>query len=308
MPNGSLPKLVRWVTAALALLWLVVGALAIKQAWEWPLSAGMAWMVVIVSVVLLALVLFVTGSGMAALQTGRFWALAFTVSAATVAVTLVAVGLYKRSTGHGTEPPPVSITNPTAADQFRAVLDYARRLDYDGTTHGAWDEQWLEVKRDGQVLLGPRARIEPERASYLNSVDDLTGVGRGRGRVVARVWVDTAAWGPDRQRGYPKLGLPPGRSFLWIDSMLIHAKLPDGDSGSARVLIIPDDTTSSVRENLVRAVYRAHRPRWANYSQARWRFDPNDPCANPTCPHGCCDHCDFQLSGARVVPTGESPR
>src|SRR4249920_2284350 len=130
----------------------------------------------------------------------------------------------------GKEAPPDSITNPLAAEQRAAVLEYARRLKFDSLPHGAGDRQPLTThdsitRRD---VLGSIAELMPERRTRGNR-----GPALERGRIVARI----TAEGP-----YPKLGLPVGVSYVWIDS------LPPSDSTSVgRAIVIPVDPSMPAR-------------------------------------------------------------
>jgi len=204
-------------------------------------------------------------------------------------VALTVAGGFAGYIGEGTPPPPASITDPIA--QSAEVLAYAQSqsLSYD-SSHHAMDEQWLEVSdsvtRQVDSLLGPRARIFPETNSHRNALSALMGVGAGHGRIVAMIQVE-----PDARRqgiGYRKLRLPPGTSYLWIDSL---SNLPAvGDSTPIRALII--SAGGAIR--VPNAFYRRYLGAWANYAQARWRFNPNDPCMCEGCSsHGWCDICGF---------------
>lgn len=219
---------------------------------------------------------------------------------AVCAITLSGVGFYTSSVGDGTPAPPESIDDPTNPAHFRALLEYARGLPFD-TAHPASDERWVTLKdtirdsivtpagveiRDSVVIVaGPRARLDPQKDAYLNSIGDLEGSGSGQGRVLARVWIDPDYVDPIRgRRGYRIL--PPGVSYLWVDNMRVQ-----GDSGSARLIVIPDDPAGAVIVSEEPVRYKGHRPLWVNYSQARWIGDPGDDCMNDPCPHGCCSHC-----------------
>lgn len=182
--------------------------------------------------------------------------------------------------GAGTPAPPTSITDPRT--QVAEARAYARSLDFD-TSHAAWDQQWLTVKDSaGNRISGPLARILPERRSHLNYRSNLRGIGRGKGRVVARIWVQPDYRDPDGNAGYAPLHLPPGLSYVWIDSLV-------GDS-AARALIIPDDEQYAVGDN--RVTFRTHllSQFFGNRAWARWTHDPQDEHAWDWCEkHGCCE-------------------
>lgn len=126
----------------------------------------------------------------------------------------------------GTEAPPDSITNPLAADQRAAVLEYARRLRFDSLPHGAGDRQRLTTldpitRRD---VVGPLALLLPERRARGNTPPALE-----RGRIVGRITTD----GP-----YATLGLPTGVSYVWIDSLR-----PSDYTSVGRAIVIPEDSS-----------------------------------------------------------------
>jgi hypothetical protein len=128
----------------------------------------------------------------------------------------------------GTEAPPDSITNPLAAEQRAAVLEYARRLKFDSLPHGARDRQRLTT-RDSitrREVLGPIAELLPERHSRRNEWPALE-----RGRIVARITTDGR---------YASLGLPVGVSYVWIDSLR-------RSDYTGRAIVIPVDSSVPAR-------------------------------------------------------------
>jgi hypothetical protein len=284
---------------------LVLAVWAAGSWWLATLSSWLAWAVLGFSGVLLWVAVYrayaARPAGAILGTTGRIVLLG---ACAAFALAWVLAGFRTRAIGSGTPPPPFSAADVTAASQRDQLLAYAASLDYDEETHRASDERFLTILDTVTVdtvigprrtitfrplspprvrkLVGPRAKIVPERRAYLNSVGDL---GPGRGRIVARVYVDSAFRAPNGARGYPPLNLPPGLSYLWIDGLGAR-----GDT--ARVLIIPADPQLGVREGQVR--YTSVRRVWETYARAAWRFSfgPNDPdCFNVTCPFGCCDNC-----------------
>lgn len=148
-------------------------------------------------------------------------------------VLVVAAGCARPSvsaTATGTEAPPDSITNPLAAEQRAAVLEYARRLKFDSLPHAAGDRQPL-TSRDSitrRDVLGPIAELLPERRTRGNA-----GAALERGRIVARI----TAEGP-----YAKLGLPVGVSYIWIDSLR-----PSDSTSVGRAIVIPVDPSVPAR-------------------------------------------------------------
>jgi len=190
------------------------------------------------------------------------------------------VGIYGRTTAA----PPSAITDPTDPAQRAALLSHARSLRFDSITHGARDRQYLdsiEINRstnDTAVFVSRLASIIPEANAHRNSLGDLMS---GKGRITAAVMVH------DRTRGYPKLDLPQGLSYLWVDSFERTAGWWP-DSGRARVVIIPDDQTLPV---ITRQIVISHHPGYSfNSPQARWTYRPEDAGAWWTCSRfGCCD-------------------
>jgi hypothetical protein len=152
----------------------------------------------------------------------------------------------------GTEAPPDSLTNPLAADQRAAALEYARRLKFDSLPHGAGDRQRLTT-RDSiarREVVGPLAQLLPERRTRGNAWAALE-----RGRIVGRISSD----GP-----YATLGLPAGISYLWIDSLrstdsrgraIVIPENPSVPATRLDVLYVPDPHAAHGREPAARWIY-----------------------------------------------------
>jgi len=156
----------------------------------------------------------------------------------------------------GTEAPPDSITNPLAADQRAAVLEYARRLRFDSLPHGAGDRQRLTTldpitRRD---VLGPLAQLLPERRARGNTWPSLE-----RGRIVGRITTD----GP-----YATLGLPAGVSYVWIDSLR-----PSDYTSVGRAIVIPEDP-SVAATRLPVLYFRDPHAVHSREPAARWLYVP----------------------------------
>ncbi len=196
-------------------------------------------------------------------------------------VAMTVAGFLNGYIGPGTDAPD-GIDD--VANQRQQALAYARGLTY-AQDHGSGDEQWLDVKdsvtRQIDPLLGPRARIYPERNSHRNSRRDLAGMGLRKGRVVARMEVEA-----DTRRGgigYRKLRLPVGTSYLWIDNLS-----GKGDSVAIRAFIISDSGVTPVSN----AFYKRYPKHWSSHARAHWEFDPNDVCICEDCvSHGHCTVC-----------------
>lgn len=154
----------------------------------------------------------------------------------------------------GTEAPPDSITNPLAAEQRAAVLEYARRLKFDSLPHGARDRQPLTTRDPitGRDVLGPIAELLPERRARGNAWSALQ-----RGRIVGRI----TAEGP-----YAHLGLAVGVNYIWIDSL--H---PSDSTSLGRAIVIPADASVPARRLDVlylRDLYAGH----GREPAARWVY------------------------------------
>lgn len=284
-------KLLRFgLLIALVALWvvLILGYLAFYKNYN-PIRTPLA----VIGVVSAVIVIIAAGpwfrEGVASPSLFGTWGLRISGALAVAVLGLIEGGKRAGYVGPGTAEPPASIVDPLA--QPAEVLAYAQGLTYaDGAhdyTHHSEDEQWLEV-RDSKdstrtrvdSILGPRARITPEANSLRNSRKDL-GIGRGKGRIVARIWVDTAY---RRANGHEKLRLPTGTSYLWIDGVAAT-----GDSVSMRAIIFSANQPPVLVPNAYYAVYKRM---WASYPQARWQFNPKDPCMCDSCAlHGWCMVC-----------------
>jgi hypothetical protein len=184
--------------------------------------------------------------------------------------------------GKGTEAPPASITNVTDSTQFDELLTYARRIPYEASAHGTADSALL-TDTAGGVRLPVKAWIAPARGANFVSYGNLSGSGRGQGRVVARVTVDTTGGGV----GYPLLNLPTGVSYVWVDSLTRQ-----DTTGHFRALIIPDRPGGRVIRfpQTATFVYLRSHGAFANFPTARWVLQHSE-CVNPACSNGCCRVC-----------------
>lgn len=293
----------------LRFLWVVAVVVAlIQEVWVWPVRWDVAGPLLVLSLLVLGSVTWwarddsiPAGARGAAREGARIVAQPLAANGATaraiygavslVAVTLTGVGWHVGAIGSGTDEPRGLTGDPQDPAQFRNLLLYARSLDYDSVTHMAADEEYLSIKDtiapDSFIVVrGPRAKIIPEKRGYRNRIRDMDGIGRGEGRVVAKIWVDPGFQYKNRQ-GYPKLSLPPGWSFVFIDNFVIRGK-----SGTARALIIPDRDDGAVILHPRPVTYYRERGTWPGRSQSFWRWDPaeGDPMFNTGgCPMGCCE-------------------
>ncbi len=199
---------------------------------------------------------------------------------ALVMVTIIALGFHGRLIGNGTRPAdrppwahgpagsraynPNAILDPSDSAQRGLAIAYGRSL-WLADTAPPSDQRPL-VAGDGR---GPLAKVWAEPASYLNDELDLLPAELGRapvGRIVARIWVD-----PGDSAGYAPLDLPPGVSWLWVDSLQAGKALLRG-------VIIPENG-SPVRIRPVRWIRNVSprfgvQPEWINHAAAHWLYGP----------------------------------
>jgi hypothetical protein len=115
----------------------------------------------------------------------------------------------------GTAAPPFA-GSPVGEVPRGEFLGYARSLAYD-TARAAGDQQPLPLWDEaGAVVRHVTVRVEPERGAAFLSRAEL-----GAGRIIARYQARSA---------YPPLGIPAGRSYVWVDSL----------GGSFREVVVPD--------------------------------------------------------------------
>lgn len=200
---------------------------------------------------------------------------------AVIALVVIVFAFQWRFIGNATPQPPAAITDVTAPGQFAALLAYAKGLSYDSVTHNVADSTII-VDSGGMFLT--KAWIAPAVGANFVSQRDLYGTGAGKGRVVARIRVDTS-YG---NRGYPKLNLPSGVSYVWVDDLV-----QKDTTGSFRAFIIPDRPGASVVRFPVSKYSHYYRSRHslANFPIARWVLHKSN-CVNLPCGHnGCCQSC-----------------
>lgn len=148
-----------------------------------------------------------------------------------------------------------------------SLREYAKKLTY-LAGHPFGEERRLTIKRpDGTFALGPFARAHPFECAHRFSSNALDS-----GRVVARIILPAT-------EAYEKLGLPPGVSFVYIDSV-------NAAAGTARALIIPLNPLFPAERRSVK-VESQSTPR--SFPEARWIFDPEDDHLWVSCYSlGCC--------------------
>lgn len=181
-----------------------------------------------------------------------------------VAMGLITLTVAGCSPPH-TPAPPVHITNAADSSQRSAVLTYAASLTFDTLTHGAWDQQALTVL-DSSVApprdtVGGVGTIYPEVNTHHNSQSDLSGIGSGKGRIVARIYSSAA---------YPRIGLAAGWSYFWVDSL----SMITADSGVGRVLLIPADSTQPITRRDLNYTADPEGASHDRQAMARWKYYP----------------------------------
>lgn len=311
-----------WAVWALALVIAILYAVIHPfQVWLW-----MAYVILGLSVVVIVLMIvpplgLLLAKAPPTAPAVLHWALGVVAFGAILSVL---IGFKWRFIGKGTEAPPPSITDVRAPGQFDSLLAYAKRIPYDAVTHGTADSALLTdtilLPDSTWALYTVKAWIAPARDANLNSYDDL-GEGRGKGRVVARITVDSVGrlWiarsqeaitraNRDLERasrvrgggvtpsnsqaiglGYQKLNLPAGISYVWVDNL----KIEHDTTGKFRALIIPDRAGGKVDSFPVSEYSRYYRSKhtFANFPMARWVLH-NSNCTNVPCGnHGCCQSC-----------------
>lgn len=201
----------------------------------------------------------------------------FLVAGSVSVSVLLALGL--RFIGSGTEAPPAFITNVLDSTQFDSVLAYARRIPYDTGYHGTADSAML-TDSVGGIHPPVKAWVYPAHGANFVSYRSLSGMGRSRGRVLAKIRMDTA--------GYALLGLPAGVSYIWVDSL----SLSRDTTGYFRAVLIPDKAGGRVFRfpHLATFMYWRSRGAFANYPMSRWVLQHSN-CVNTSCSSGCCRVC-----------------
>lgn len=157
----------------------------------------------------------------------------------------------------------------------QAALAHARQLQY--LTGSPFSDQRPLTRvttpgprPDRRFGLSVDAEIQPEACSYLNEPSSMQG---DSSRVVARIITS----GP-----YPKLGLPPDTSYLWIRNLVIT-----GDSGTAEGLVVPASGGTMVSRR-VRVEYHPQIPNRV-WPEARLIFTAVDDELWESCvKFGCC--------------------
>lgn len=267
-----------WIVRLVRVMWLAVLIAAVyRLLWYGGIAPSLAYVLLSLSVLVLVTAvppLFGAAAGPRVVP-----ALSGILAGSAVVSLGLALGLH--FLGKGTPAPPAFITDVTDPSQFDSVLAYAQRLAYDSMTHGTADSAFL-TDTEGGVLPKVKAWIAPALGANFVSYDGLEGVGRGRGRVVARIRVDTTGG-----IGYPLLNLPAGVSYIWVDSLALR-----DTTGQFRALIIPASPRGTVTRfpRPTTFVYLKSRRTFANFPMSRWVLH-HSLCFNTGCSSGCCRVC-----------------
>lgn len=206
----------------------------------------------------------------------------FFISIATLLVVAAAGWLVPKA--HNMPPAPAFKYDPVNPESRDLLLAYARSLAYDSVTHGTADSTILtETDSSGRsITRSVAARVASQVNAHSNRLANLEGTGPGNGRIVARIWID-----PTEGRGWPALQLPPGISYIWVDSLLSTSDT----SGTARAIIISERERDQVRILPQRIEWLSSSWATMNFPMARWLTRGNGQCANVACTHGCCLVC-----------------
>jgi hypothetical protein len=142
------------------------------------------------------------------------------------------------------------------------VLAYARGLVFADSMdnhrppdrfHGQWDLNLLDT-------LGTMGLVEPEMNIHRDRANTL---GWDGGRVQLRITIKPSPQHPGTVVEQDGVMLYPGITYVWVDSMTIL-----GDSGVARALYIPEDSTKPIQHRVLQ-VLATGPPPW-NHAVARW--------------------------------------
>ena len=126
--------------------------------------------------------------------------------------------------GPHTPAPPDSITDPTNRAQRGAILAFAaQRLvfadpanDSTHSFHGQWDRALVDT-------LGDTAIVEPE--VNIHRTDDAELL---QGRIQMKIVLLVGRPGRTPQQIYDAVGVPPGISYVWVDSLQMELPCLDG--------------------------------------------------------------------------------
>ncbi len=170
-------------------------------------------------------------------------------------------------------PAPAANTDPIK--DSAAVYDYIAKLEAAKAFHPAaaptGEERVLTNPGGGGWVPGPAAAVQPEACSHLNPPESLAA---GHGRIVAKITVKGAA--------YPKLRLPQGVSYLWVDGVALPGS-------GARGVLIPAQPTGKYGPESVAVRVEQHPGYDRNFAEARWLFQPQDDYMWESCVlYGCC--------------------
>lgn len=118
--------------------------------------------------------------------------------------------------------------------------------------HGQWDKNLLDT-------LGTVGLVQPEENIHRTWKRDLRW---GAGRVQLKITIVPSTHHPGTIVADDGILLFPGTTYVWVDSLMMTGR----DSGTARALYIPDNTTLPVQRKLLH-VLRGNP--W-NQAVARW--------------------------------------
>jgi hypothetical protein len=150
--------------------------------------------------------------------------------------------------GRKTPAPPVALTNPRNPAQRDAALAYAASLIWAEDTgmmhvyHGQYDANLIDT-------LGTFGTVAPEIGMHRAKSGDLHS-----GQMQLRVRIQPR---PGYLAGYPpgKYGriapgapylFPSGISYVWVDSLHLYGQAKGDTAGTAKIVVIPADTTLAV--------------------------------------------------------------
>lgn len=247
--GASSPRAAEWTGWVIAVLLLAVAG-AILVFVEPPVA---------VAVFAVTLVL---GVWLAVARASARALFAVVVAGSAAVIAWLVTGFALGTLGSRTAPPPDSIMNPLDPAQRGAVLAYARGLTYADTACESHTQHDAANEYHGQCdfaivdTLGTIAIVSPEVNIHRSHGADLR-----RGRVQLRIEIRLARPDLDSLRVYESLGVPPGVSYLWVDSLTSTA-----EGSTARAVVVPANGSLPARAKPVRLY---HGTTW-NQAVARW--------------------------------------
>jgi hypothetical protein len=183
----------------------------------------------------------------------------------------IGTALFWGLVGPRTPAPPAAVTASLMVDSARlavlsssdraAVIAYAGSLEFADSAemghppdryHGQWDRNLMDT-------LGTLGLLQPEKNIHRSWKRDLRW---GAGRVQLKITIVPSSNHPGTIVSDGGISLFPGVTYVWVDSLVMTSH----DSGTARALYIPGDSTLPVQRRLLHVL----RGKAWNQAVARW--------------------------------------